>query len=105
MAAHRKTIIISSVRNEFQTERLAIRDFVHNNPLLRRFFHVFLFEDLPAQGRQADDIYLAEVCRSDIYVGLCNTLDMIEGCKTAYLTVCNNRVKLKKTGKEDTTVA
>lgn len=70
MAAHRKTIFISSVQKEFQTDRLAIRDFVHNNPLLRRFFHVFLFEDLPAQDRRANDVYLAEVCRSDIYVGL-----------------------------------
>ncbi len=66
----RKTIFISSVQKEFQAERRAIKDFVQNDPLLRRFFDVFLFEDLPAQDRRADDVYLAEVGRSDIYVGL-----------------------------------
>lgn len=70
MAAKSKTIFVSSVQKEFQAERRAIRDFVLNDPLLRRFFSVFLFEDLPAQDRRPDDAYLAEVGRSDIYVGL-----------------------------------
>jgi len=70
MSTQRKTIFISSVQKEFQTERPAIREFVQNDPLLRRFFDVFLFEDLPAQDRLADDVYLTEVGMSDIYVGL-----------------------------------
>src|SRR6266699_1397913 len=40
------------------------------HPLLRRFFDVFLFEDLPVSDRRADDVYLSEVDRCSIYVGL-----------------------------------
>jgi len=68
--AQRKTIFVSSVQKELQAERRAIKDFVRNDPLLRRFFDVFLFEDLPAQDRRADAIYLHEVGQCDVYVGL-----------------------------------
>lgn len=37
---------------------------------MRRFFDVFLFEDLPASDRRPDALYLDEVEQSDIYVGL-----------------------------------
>jgi len=37
---------------------------------LRRFFNVFLFEELPASDRRADDVYLDEVARCLIYLGL-----------------------------------
>ena len=37
---------------------------------MRRFFEVFLFEDVPAADRRADDLYLDEVRRSELYVGL-----------------------------------
>ncbi|MFZ0829483.1 MAG: ATP-binding protein [Verrucomicrobiia bacterium] len=47
-----------------------IRDFVRGDALLRRFFDVFLFEDLPASDRRADEVYLDEVGRCPIYVGL-----------------------------------
>ncbi|HED00250.1 MAG TPA: DUF4062 domain-containing protein [Proteobacteria bacterium] len=70
MAAHRKRIFISSVQKELQAERRAIKEFVQNDPLLRRFFDVFLFEDLPASDRKADDVYLKEVEECDAYVGL-----------------------------------
>lgn len=70
MAIHRKTIFVSSVQKELEAERRAVKDFVQNDPLLRRFFDVFLFEDLPAQDRRADDVYLAEVDRCDVYIGL-----------------------------------
>lgn len=70
MSGQRKTIFVSSVQKELQAERRAIKDFVLNDPLLRRFFDVFLFEDLPAQDRRPDDAYLSEIGRSDIYVGL-----------------------------------
>ncbi len=64
------TIFISSAQKELQAERRAIKDYVHGDPLLRRFFDVFLFEDLPASDRRADDVYLSEVDRCGIYVGL-----------------------------------
>jgi len=63
-------IFLSSVQKELAAERRAIRDFVRGDPLFRRFFDVFLFEDLPASDRRADDVYLDEVGSSALYVGL-----------------------------------
>src|SRR2546426_11471623 len=63
-------IFISSVQKELESERRALRDYIRGDALLRRFFEVFLFEDLPASDRQPGDVYLDEVDRSDIYVGL-----------------------------------
>ncbi len=66
-------IFISSVQKEFAAERRALKDYVHGDPLLRSFFEVFLFEDLPASDRRADAVYLHEVARCDIYIGLFGT--------------------------------
>jgi len=63
-------IFVSSVQKELAAERRAVRDFIEGDPLLRRFFHVFLFEDLPASGQRPDDLYLGEVDRAAIYLGL-----------------------------------
>lgn len=63
-------IFISSVQTEFAQERAALRDYLHDDPLMRRFFDVFLFEDVPASDRRPDSLYLDEVEQSDIYVGL-----------------------------------
>jgi len=63
-------IFVSSVQKELQAERYALRDFVHGNDLLRQFFRVFLFEDLPPSDRRPDDIYLDEVAKSSVYVGI-----------------------------------
>ncbi|MCG2813000.1 MAG: DUF4062 domain-containing protein [Candidatus Aminicenantes bacterium] len=65
-----KCIFLSSVQKELQIERYAIKEFVEGNELLKRFFEVFLFEDLPSQDRKADDIYLEQVELSDVCVGL-----------------------------------
>ena len=70
VAAMSDRIFISSVQKELAEERRAIRDFVRGDALLRRFFDVFLFEDLPASDRRADEVYLDEVGRCPIYVGL-----------------------------------
>ena len=37
---------------------------------MRRFFDVFLFEDIPASDRRPDALYLDEVEQCDLYVGL-----------------------------------
>lgn len=66
----RQVIFISSVQKELAGERRAICDYVRGDPLLRRFFDVFLFEDQPASDRRADDVYLDQVDRCDLYVGL-----------------------------------
>ncbi len=63
-------LFISSVQKELQSERYAIRDYISGDPLLRRYFDVFLFEDLPASDRRADNVYLEEVDSCDVYVGL-----------------------------------
>ena len=63
-------IFVSSVQKELQAERYAVRDFVHGNDLLRQFFRVFLFEDLPPADRKADDVYLEQVNVSPIYLGM-----------------------------------
>ena len=63
-------LFISSVQKEFALERAALRDYLRGDPLLRRFFEPFLFEDVPAADRRADDVYLDEVARCDVYLGL-----------------------------------
>lgn len=64
------TIFVSSVQKELATERLAVRDFIRGDALMRRYFDVFLFEELPATDRRADDLYLKEVDRTAIYLGI-----------------------------------
>jgi predicted HTH transcriptional regulator len=70
MSATRIKIFISSVQKEFAEERKALRDFLRGDPLLRRFFDVFLFEDVPAKDRRADALYLDEVEKASIYIGM-----------------------------------
>ncbi|WP_420464033.1 DUF4062 domain-containing protein [Candidatus Palauibacter sp.] len=63
-------IFISSVQGEFTGERERVRDYLRGDPLMRRFFEVFLFEEVPASDQRPDRVYLEEVERCDIYVGL-----------------------------------
>ena len=66
----RSRIFISSVQKELAEERQALKDYIEGDALLRRFFEVFLFECLPATDRRADDVYLDQVDRCDLYLGL-----------------------------------
>lgn len=66
----RHQVFLSSVQKEFAAERLALREFLQGDPLLRRFFEPVLFEDLPASDRRADDLYLHLVDQCELYVGL-----------------------------------
>jgi len=64
-------IFVSSVQKEFREERRAIKEYILNDHLLKQYFSdVFLFEDLPARDQRADEAYLSEVDRCDIYLGL-----------------------------------
>ena len=63
-------VFVGSVQREFTEERAAVRDYLRGDPLMRRFFHAFLFEDVPATDRRPDALYLDEVERCDVYVGL-----------------------------------
>ena len=71
MPATRLRIFVSSVQKEFSTLRHDLKAFLLGDAFLRRFVaEVFLFEELPASDQRADQIYLAEVERSDIYLGI-----------------------------------
>ena len=71
MAATRLRIFISSVQKEFAQQRLNLKAFLLGDAVLRRFVaEVFLFEELPASDRHADQVYLDEVKRCDIYLGI-----------------------------------
>lgn len=71
MPATRLRIFISSVQKEFEQLRQDLKAFLLGDAVLRRFVAVvFLFEELPAADRRADQVYLAEVERCDIYLGL-----------------------------------
>ena len=63
-------IFISSVQREFAKERKALAEYLRKDAILGRFFEVFLFEEVPAQERKADGVYLAEVDDCDIYLGI-----------------------------------
>ncbi|MEA1928642.1 MAG: ATP-binding protein [Candidatus Auribacterota bacterium] len=64
-------IFISSVQKEFQQVRRDLKAFLLGDAFLKRFVDdVFLFEDLPAKDRRADQVYLEEVERCDIYLGI-----------------------------------
>ena len=63
-------IFISSVQREFAKERKALASYIRTDAILGKFFDVFLFEEVPAQARSAADVYLSEVDKCDIYLGI-----------------------------------
>lgn len=63
-------IFVSSVQKELATERQGLRDYIRTDKLLSQYFEVFLFEDLPASDREVREVFLSEVERAAIYVGL-----------------------------------
>jgi ATP-dependent DNA helicase RecG len=64
-------IFISSVQKEFQQARKDLKAFLLGDAVLHRFTsEVFLFEELPARDRRADEVYLEQVKRCDIYLGI-----------------------------------
>ena len=67
----KKRIFISSVQGEFAEERKLLKDYIEKSPFLRRFFDVFVFEgDVPSVDKRADEVYLEELSRSQIYIAL-----------------------------------
>ena len=63
-------VFISSVQSEFAEERQMLFDYLTSDPLFGLFFEPFLFEQVPADNRSASMLYLAEVERCDLYIGL-----------------------------------
>lgn len=71
MPTARIKIFISSVQKEFARERRDLKAFLLGDAVLRRFIsEVFLFEEIPARDQRADAVYLKEVARCDIYLGI-----------------------------------
>lgn len=71
MPATRLKIFISSVQKEFEEQRKDLKAFLMGDAFLHRFVSdVFLFEELPAKDRRADEVYLEEVKRCNIYIGI-----------------------------------
>jgi hypothetical protein len=71
MPATRLRIFISSVQKEFAQIRSDLKAFLLGDAVLQRFVtEVFLFEDLPARDLRADEVYLTEVERCNIYLGI-----------------------------------
>jgi ATP-dependent DNA helicase RecG len=66
----KQSIFISSVQKELAEERRALKSYILGDTLLGRFFDVFLFEDMPAADRRADKVYLDQVDRCDVYLGI-----------------------------------
>ena len=66
-----KRIFISSVQKEFAEERKLLKRYISKNPAYRRLFDTFVFEeDVVASDRRTDEVYLDELCRCNIYIGL-----------------------------------
>ncbi len=63
-------IFISSVQQEFASERKALVEYIRTDALLGRFFEVFIFEEIPAKSQSVMQVYLGEVEQSDIYLAL-----------------------------------
>lgn len=63
-------IFISSNQKEFAEERKMIKEEIENDFFLCNLFEVFLFEDNPAIGKTAYDIYMDNIEETDIYIGL-----------------------------------
>lgn len=73
-----KRIFISSAQKEFAQERKLLKRYIAKDPVLKRVFDTFVFEeDVVATDRRADEVYISELRNSDIYLGLI-------GCEYGY---------------------
>ena len=63
-------VFISSVQKEFADERQQLFTYLNSDPLLGLFIEPFLFEKLPAASQRTDTVYISEVAKCDVYIGL-----------------------------------
>ena len=91
-------IFISSVQREFAEERRKLAEYIRKDVLLAKFFDVFLFEESPACDRSAQELYLDEVEKSDVYLGLFGAQFGYEVTRGVSATECEYDLatKLKK---------
>ncbi len=55
-------IFVSGVQKELKSERLAVKELVESDVLLKEYFNVFLFEKAPAGSKPSKVVYLKEDC-------------------------------------------
>ena len=63
-------VFISSVQKEFAKERKALVKYFREDTLLNTFFEPFLFEEVAASGHSPQKVYIEEVKKATIYIGL-----------------------------------
>lgn len=66
----KKQVFISSVQSEFAKERQMLFDYLTSDALLGKFFEPFIFENVPAMTVTSSTVFLQEVERCDIYIGI-----------------------------------
>ena len=66
----RKRVFISSVQSEFSHERAMLFDYLQRDALLGQLFEPFIFERSEAKDKAAQNVYLGQVEKCDIYIGL-----------------------------------
>ena len=66
----RKKVFISSVQTEFAFERQILFEYLTSDALLGMFFDPFIFENIPALNASPSTVFLNEVEKSDIYLGI-----------------------------------
>jgi len=63
-------LFVSGVQEELKIERMAVKNLIIEKPLLKDYFNVFFFEDLPAKGKSSKKAYTDEVRKSNVYIGI-----------------------------------
>jgi predicted HTH transcriptional regulator len=66
----KELVFVSSVQNELADIRTGVRDYIQGDPMLGRYFEVFLFEDQPAGDQRPDQLYIDQVDACSVYIGL-----------------------------------
>ncbi|WP_158857890.1 DUF4062 domain-containing protein [Lunatibacter salilacus] len=66
----KETILLSSVQTEFAAIRQAVSSYIREDELLMLFFDVFLFKEVAATGDNPGKVYLHEVKKADIHLGI-----------------------------------
>ncbi len=64
-------IFVSSLQKEMGKERRSVKEYIEDDPFISKYFEVFVFEkDAPARDKTARQKYLAQIDKSDIYIGI-----------------------------------
>ena len=66
----RKKIFISANQREFEKERLLIKNEISNDPILNKYYKVYIIEEINKKNDVIKDSYSLSVLNSEIYVGL-----------------------------------